>query len=62
MKHDYLPELVEKDEEVRKSTRGEVKPLHVIQPKGVSFDMKGNEIEWQKWKMHVGQSNFLFSD
>ena len=54
-KHDYLPDLVAKDEEVKPSTRPEVKPLHVIQPKGVSFNMNGNEIEWQKWKMHVGE-------
>lgn len=47
-RHDYLPELVVKDEEVKKSTRDEVKPLHVIQPKGVSFTVNGNEIEWQK--------------
>lgn len=43
------------DEEVKKSTRDEVKPLHVIQPKGVGFTVNGHEIEWQKWKMHAGE-------
>lgn len=36
-----------------KATREALKPLHIIQPQGVSFSMNGNELEWQKWKMHV---------
>ena len=34
--------------------RTDVKPLHIVQPEGVSFKMTGNELEWQKWKMHIG--------
>lgn len=35
--------------------RDDVKPLHVVQPEGVSFKVNGNELEWQNWKMHVGK-------
>lgn len=31
--------------------RDDVKPLHVVQPEGVSFKMDGNVLEWQKWKV-----------
>ena len=30
------------------------KPLHIIQPEGVSFKIDGHVLEWQKWKMHIG--------
>ena len=36
--------------------RDDIKPLHVVQPEGVSFKMDGNVLEWQKWKMHIGGS------
>ena len=26
------------------------KPLHVVQPGGASFEIRGNEIRWQKWR------------
>ncbi|KAI6116769.1 copper amine oxidase [Pisolithus croceorrhizus] len=35
----------------------DLKPLHVVQPEGVSFKMKGHVLEWQKWKMHVAYSH-----
>jgi primary-amine oxidase len=34
--------------------RTDLKPLIISQPEGVSFTMNGNELEWQKWKMHIG--------
>ncbi|KAG1902546.1 copper amine oxidase [Suillus fuscotomentosus] len=37
--------------------RDDIKPLHVLQPEGVSFKMDGNVLEWQKWKMHIGFSH-----
>ena len=40
--------------------REDLKPLHVLQPEGVSFKMNGNTLEWQKWKMHIGE--VLFTD
>ncbi|KAH9984252.1 copper amine oxidase [Russula vinacea] len=30
------------------------KPLHIVQPEGVSFKIDGHVLEWQKWKMHIG--------
>lgn len=34
--------------------RKDLKPINITQPEGVSFTMKGREIEWQNWKMHIG--------
>lgn len=53
---EYLPEFLEKQEGF-KGMRTDLKPLHVVQPEGVSFKMTGNVIEWQKWKMHIGESS-----
>lgn len=53
--HEYLPDLLSKQPKAKVSTRGPLKPLHIVQPEGVSFSMSGNEIEWQKWKMHIGE-------
>jgi hypothetical protein len=50
---DFLPDLMAKTEENFKP-RDDVKPLHVVQPEGVSFKMNGHELEWQNWKMHIG--------
>ncbi|KAG6887953.1 hypothetical protein C0992_010056 [Termitomyces sp. T32_za158] len=33
--------------------RDDIKPLHIVQPQGVSFKMNGHELEWQNWKMHI---------
>lgn len=35
--------------------RQDIKPLHILQPEGVSFKMDGHTLEWQKWKMHIGE-------
>ena len=50
--YDFLPDLLAKE---GKRFRDDIKPLHVVQPEGVSFKMDGNVLEWQKWKMHVGE-------
>lgn len=34
--------------------RTTLKPINITQPEGVSFEMKGREIEWQNWKLHIG--------
>ncbi|KAF8899406.1 peroxisomal copper amine oxidase [Infundibulicybe gibba] len=49
---DFLPDLMKKTAEDYKP-RTDIKPLHIVQPEGVSFKMNGNELEWQKWKMHI---------
>ncbi|KAJ3821709.1 copper amine oxidase, partial [Lentinula raphanica] len=66
---DFLPDLMEHTEEVlgpagskpKEKTqfkpRDDIKPLHILQPEGVSFKMNGNELEWQNWKMHIAFSH-----
>ncbi|KAG8888903.1 hypothetical protein FRB98_006445 [Tulasnella sp. 332] len=50
----YLPDLLETQPNHVKSNIEPLKPLHVVQPEGVSFRMIGsNELEWQAWKMHI---------
>ncbi|KAK0479798.1 copper amine oxidase [Armillaria novae-zelandiae] len=49
---DFLPDLMQKNEENLKP-RDDIKPLHVVQPEGVSFKLDGNELEWQNWDMHI---------
>ena len=70
---DFLPEEREKekakgkDEKDGKDGKGgkgyvprsDVMPLHIVQPEGVSFSMRGHELEWQKWKMHIGEPCFF---
>uniref|UniRef100_A0A803M766 Amine oxidase n=1 Tax=Chenopodium quinoa TaxID=63459 RepID=A0A803M766_CHEQI len=34
--------------------RSDVKPLHILQPEGPSFRVKGHFVEWQKWSFRVG--------
>ncbi len=34
--------------------RTDIKPLHITQPEGVSFKIKGREIAWQNWEFHIG--------
>ena len=53
---DFLPDLMAKTEEGGYHPREDVKPLHVVQPEGVSFKMDGHVLEWQNWKMHIGES------
>ncbi|KAH7915737.1 copper amine oxidase [Hygrophoropsis aurantiaca] len=53
---DFLPDLMEKTEPNYRP-RDDIKPLHVVQPEGVSFKMNGNVLEWQKWKMHIAFSH-----
>jgi primary-amine oxidase len=49
-KFEYLPETS------GITPRGDLKPLHIIQPEGPSFKIDGHELEWQKWKMHIAFS------
>ncbi|KLT39260.1 putative peroxisomal copper amine oxidase, partial [Cutaneotrichosporon oleaginosum] len=49
----YLPEQIVLDEPNFK-LRDTLKPLHVIQPEGVSYKLTGRVIEWQNFKCHIG--------
>jgi primary-amine oxidase len=50
---DFLPDLMATTQEGFK-LREDVKPLHITQPEGVSFSLRGAQLEWQNWRMHVG--------
>jgi primary-amine oxidase len=34
--------------------RTDIKPLTITQPEGVSFEVKGHHIRWQKWDFRIG--------
>ncbi|HCF87534.1 MAG TPA: tyramine oxidase, partial [Ktedonobacter sp.] len=35
-------------------TRKDLKPISITQPNGVSFQVTGHEVSWQKWRFRVG--------
>jgi primary-amine oxidase len=35
-------------------TRADLKPIEIAQPQGVSFQVEGNRVTWQKWRFLVG--------
>ncbi|KAB8231707.1 peroxisomal copper amine oxidase [Aspergillus alliaceus] len=47
--HNYLPHFIGD-----KYNHDRLKPIDIVQPQGVSFQMKGNELSWAGYKMHVG--------
>ncbi|BEJ17521.1 hypothetical protein CspHIS471_0609220 [Cutaneotrichosporon sp. HIS471] len=49
----YLPEQIVMDEP-NFTVRDTLKPLHVIQPEGVSYKLTGRMMEWQNFKFHIG--------
>jgi primary-amine oxidase len=51
--NEYIPEA--------QKLRTDLKPLHVVQPEGASFEVTlvgttGNALKWQKWDFFVGES------
>ncbi|KAI8079609.1 copper amine oxidase [Gilbertella persicaria] len=50
-KHNFLPEFIGEQ-----NYRKDVKPIIIQQPQGVSFTVKGNEIDWQKWNMRISMN------
>ncbi|MDX2213794.1 MAG: primary-amine oxidase [Oculatellaceae cyanobacterium bins.114] len=48
------PESGEYEPQFQPSLRTDIKPLHITQPEGVSFEVNGHEIRWQKWHMRIG--------
>ncbi|KAI9495289.1 copper amine oxidase [Zychaea mexicana] len=49
--HNFLPEFVGEE-----NYRKDIKPIIVQQPQGVSFTVKGTEIDWQKWNMRISMN------
>jgi primary-amine oxidase len=46
-KHNYDPDSLG-------TPRADLKPLHISQPEGPSFQVNGWEVNWQKWSFRVG--------
>ena len=34
--------------------RSDIKPIEITQPEGPSFNVRGNEVIWQKWQLRIG--------
>ncbi|KAI7859415.1 copper amine oxidase [Circinella umbellata] len=51
MNHNFLPEFIGEE-----NFRKDIKPIVIQQPQGVSFTVKGNEVDWQKWNMRVSMN------
>ena len=47
--HNFLPEFIG---DHYKNDR--LKPIDITQPQGVSFQVRGNELSWAGYKMHIG--------
>jgi primary-amine oxidase len=47
--HNYLPDFIGD-----KYQHDRLKPIDITQPQGVSFQVRGNELSWAGYKMHVG--------
>jgi primary-amine oxidase len=46
--------LSEYHPDLRPQPRTTLKPLHILQPEGPSFDIHGNRVSWEKWSFRVG--------
>lgn len=49
--HNYLPEFINNGYGYRTDA---LKPIDITQPQGVSFRVRGNELTWAGYKMHIG--------
>ncbi|KAJ6164263.1 hypothetical protein N7470_002935 [Penicillium chermesinum] len=47
--HNYLPQFIGD-----KYNHERLKPIDITQPQGVSFKVRGNELSWANYKMHIG--------
>lgn len=47
--HNYLPEFISEGYQ-----HDRLKPIDITQPQGVSFQVRGNELAWGPYKMHIG--------
>ncbi|HEY9623464.1 MAG TPA: primary-amine oxidase [Crinalium sp.] len=48
------PEVGEYEPQFIPKLRTDIKPLHITQPDGPSFEVNGHHIRWQKWQMRIG--------
>ena len=48
------PEAGNYAKEFQKTFRQDLKPLHITQPEGPSFQIDGHLIRWQKWQIRIG--------
>ena len=48
---DYTPKYVE---EKLGGYRGDLKPIAISQPEGVSFTVRDRVVEWASWRFHIG--------
>ncbi|KAI9323500.1 copper amine oxidase [Dichotomocladium elegans] len=46
--HHFLPEHLGED-----NLRKDIKPIQIVQPQGVSFSIRDQQLDWQKWNMHI---------
>jgi primary-amine oxidase len=49
----YMHEQMKLDDPSFKLREG-LKPLHVVQPEGVSYRLEGRVLKWQNWSIHTG--------
>ena len=59
------PRNAELDEDANKPLRIGPKPLQIVQPEGVSFEVRGHEVRWQNWRfryaMHPREGLVLYT-
>src|SRR3954454_20513786 len=46
---EYVPRFVPGQQQ-----RGDLKPIHIHQPDGVSFTLDDHELKWQQWSLRLG--------
>ncbi|KAJ5133998.1 hypothetical protein N7526_005363 [Penicillium atrosanguineum] len=47
--HNYMPDFIGDG-----YIHDRLKPIDITQPEGVSFKVRGNELQWANYKMHIG--------
>ncbi|MEO1148135.1 MAG: primary-amine oxidase [Cyanobacteria bacterium J06638_22] len=48
------PDPGEYEAQFQPEMRQDIKPLHITQPDGPSFEVNGHHIRWQKWDLRIG--------
>lgn len=48
------PDPGEYESQFQPELRQDIKPLHITQPNGPSFEVNGHHIRWQKWDLRIG--------